>query len=79
MYAYVYIYIYILAHNIYIYVFNMEGPQVTMVALILSHGLMTWIWGYIPPWIGNLNLEFSMENASVNGEMIGIIDIEKGI
>ena len=40
---------------------------------------MTWIWGYIPPWIGNLNLEFSMENASVNGEMIGIIDIEKGI
>ena len=78
---YAYVYIYILAHIIYIYicVFNMEGPQVTMVALILSHGLMTWFWGYLPPWIGNLNLEFSMEHASVNGEMIGIIDIEKGI
>ena len=73
------IYIYISPYNIYICVFNMEGPQVTMVALILSHGLMTWFWGYLPPWIGNLNLEFSMEHASVNGEMIGIIDIEKGI
>ena len=58
----------------------MEGPQVTMVALmLLSRCLMTWICGYLPPWIGNLNLEFSMEHASVNGEMIGIIDIEKGI